>query len=76
MDAGLAARLAVFGVFQLVVALLITLPPSLERLRPLQPMRYLHLVYVLMILLGGCYLGENFLRQHRWRWAALFVLPR
>jgi hypothetical protein len=66
-------RLAAYGVFQLVVALMIALPPVLERLRPLQPMRYLHLLYVLLLLLGGCFVGENFLRHHRWRWVALFV---
>jgi hypothetical protein len=69
----LATRTAAYGVFQFVVALLIMLPPALDRLRVLEPMRYLHLLYVLMILLGGCYLGENVLRQHHWRWAALFV---
>jgi hypothetical protein len=69
----LATRVAVYGIFQFVVALLMALPPTLERLRPLQPMRYLHLVYVLMILLGGCFLGESFLHEHKWRWAALFV---
>ncbi len=69
----LATRTAVYGVFQFAVALLIMLPPALERLRVLEPMRYLHLLYVLMILLGGCFVGENILRQHRWRWAALFV---
>jgi hypothetical protein len=42
-------------------------------MRPLEPMRYLHLLYVLTILLGGCFLGEYVLRQHVWRWAALFV---
>jgi hypothetical protein len=69
----LATRTAVYGVFQLAVALLMALPPALERLRPLQPMRFLHLIYILMTLLGGCFIGENILRQHRWRWAALFV---
>lgn len=69
----LATRTAVYGIFQFAVALLIMLPPALERLRVLEPMRYLHLLYVLMILLGGCFLGEYVLRQHRWRWAALFV---
>jgi hypothetical protein len=69
----LATRLAVYGVFQFAVALLMALPPALERLRPLQPMRYLHLLYVLLILLGGCFVGEKFLREYRWRWAALFV---
>jgi hypothetical protein len=61
------------GVFQLAVALVMVLPPALERLRPLQPMRYLHLLYVLMTLLGGCFVGEYLLRNHRWRWAVLFV---
>jgi hypothetical protein len=69
----LSTRVAVYGVFQLAVALLMALPPALERLRPLQPMRYLHLLYVLMVLLAGCLIGENFLRHYRWRWLALFV---
>ena len=69
----LAVRTAAYGVFQFVVALLIMLPPSLERLRVLEPMRYLHLLYVLMILLVGCFLGEKVLRQHYWRWVALFL---
>jgi hypothetical protein len=68
-----ATRLAVYGCFQFAVALVIALPSALERLRPLQPMRYLHLLYVLMFLLGGCFVGEHFLQHHRWRWAALFV---
>lgn len=68
----LATRLAVYGVFQLTVALLMALP-ALERFGPLQPMRYLHLLYVLTILLGGCFIGEHLLRQHRWRWAVLFL---
>jgi hypothetical protein len=69
----LATRTAMYGAFQFGVGLLLALPPSLERLRPMQPMRYLHLVYVLMILLGGCFLGEKLLVRHRWRWVALFV---
>jgi hypothetical protein len=69
----LAKRTAVFGAFQFVVALVLALPPALERMRPMQPMRYLHLVYVVMILLGGCFAGENFLRTHRWRWGVLFL---
>ncbi len=69
----LATRTAVYGLFQSAVALLIMLPPALERMRPLEPMRYLHLLYVLTILLGGCFLGEYVLRRNVWRWAALFV---
>jgi hypothetical protein len=69
----ISSRVAVYGVFQLGVALLMALPPALERVRPLQPMRYLHLLYVLLVLLAGCLIGENFLRAYRWRWLALFV---
>lgn len=69
----LATRTAVYGVFQFFVALLIMLPPSLERMRALEPMRYLHLVYVLMILLGGCFVGEKILSRKVWSWAVLFV---
>lgn len=69
----LATRTAVYGIFQLAVALLIMLPPALERMRPLEPMRYLHLLYVMMILLGGCLLGEHVLGEHPWRWAAFFL---
>jgi hypothetical protein len=66
-------RLISFGVFQAIVAILVMLPPSLERLRPLQPMRYLHLLYLLFIVLGGGLLGQKFLRTRWARWALIFV---
>ena len=39
----------------------------------MQPMRYLHMVYLLMALLGGGLIGEKLLRRHVWRWLALFL---
>jgi hypothetical protein len=69
----LATRTAVYGVFQMAIAFLIMLPPALERMRPLEPMRYLHLLYIVMLLLGGCLIGEYVLGRHAWRWAVLFV---
>jgi hypothetical protein len=71
--AHVAVRLLYFGGFQLVVALVILLPGSLERLRPLQPMRYLHLLYVILILLSGEYLGQFFLKRSALRWLMVFV---
>ncbi|HZW05456.1 MAG TPA: DUF6798 domain-containing protein [Candidatus Nitrosotalea sp.] len=47
-----------FGVFQTIIGLAIMLPPSLERLRPFEPMRYLHLVYLMFFLLVGALLGR------------------
>ena len=34
-------------------------PPALIRVTPLQPMRYLHLVYLFLALIGGCLLGRH-----------------
>lgn len=71
--ARVAGCTAVFALAQLVAACFVLLTPSLIRLMPMQPMRYLHLVYVVMALLGGGLLGEHVLRNRAWRWAALFV---
>jgi hypothetical protein len=66
-------RLVYFGVFQLAMALVMLLPPQLARLRPLEPMRFLHLVYLLFVLLAGGLLGEYVLKGHVLRWLLLFV---
>lgn len=62
-----------YGVFQTIVGLVIMFPSSLERLRPLEPMRYLHLLYILFFLIVGGLLGEYLLRRRVYRWALLFV---
>jgi hypothetical protein len=71
--AQLSAAAAVYAAFQLAVACIVLLTPALVRLTPMQPMRYLHLVYILMALLGGGLIGENLLRSRVWRWLALFL---
>src|SRR5208282_968639 len=43
----LVSALFYYGVFQTIVGLVIMLPPSLDRLRPFEPMRYLQLLYLL-----------------------------
>ena len=48
--------------------------PSLVRLTPLQPMRYLHLVYFLFMLTAGCLLGKCALKQSVWRWAVFLLV--
>jgi hypothetical protein len=62
-----------YAIFQTVVGLAIMLPPSLERLRPFEPMRYLHLVYLFFFLIVGGILGRYVLGRHAYRWALLFV---
>ena len=69
----LSMSLLYYAIFQLAVALLIMLPPRLERLRPFEPMRFLHLVYLLMFLLAGGLIGQHVLGKHVYRWLLLFV---
>jgi hypothetical protein len=68
--------LAVFayGVFQQAVAMALLAPDSLVRLTPLQPMRYLQLVYVFMALAAGGLLGRFLLKKTIWRWAAYLLV--
>ena len=68
-----ASRLAFFGGFQLLIAVALMLPDSLQRVRPLQPMRYLHLLYVIFIVLGGGLFGQKILHANWRRWMLLFV---
>ena len=52
----LCAGVFVYGVFQQAVAMIWS--PALERVTPMQPMRYLHLIYFFMALIGGGLLGK------------------
>jgi len=69
----LTSTLIYYGVFQMVVGLAIMLPPGLERLRPFEPMRYLHLLYLLFFLIIGGLLGRYVLHRSFYRWLLLFV---
>ncbi|MGA9354858.1 MAG: hypothetical protein WBV46_14300 [Terriglobales bacterium] len=71
--ARLSTGLLYYAIFQLAVALIILLPPQLERLRPFEPMRFLHLVYLLMFLIGGGLIGQHILGKHVWRWLLFFI---
>jgi hypothetical protein len=69
----LVTALLYYGACQTLVGLIIMLPPSLERLRPFEPMRYLHLLYLLFFLIMGGLLGRFFLDRNVYRWAVLFL---
>ena len=68
-----ALAVFLYGVFQQIIAMIVLGAPALIRLTPLQPMRYLHLVYFLLMLMGGCLLGKYLLKSSFWRWA-IFLL--
>ncbi len=69
----LVSSLLYYGIFQTTIGLLIMLPPSLERLRPFEPMRYLHLLYLLFFLIAGGMLGRYLLDRRAYRWLVLFL---
>jgi len=69
----LVSALLYYGAFQTVVGLAVMLPPGLERMRPFEPMRYLHLLYLFFFLLAGGFLGSYVLGRRVYRWALLFL---
>jgi hypothetical protein len=69
----LCNRLAISGGLMVGAAIVVNLVPQLERFVPVQPMRTLHLLYIVLFLVGGGLLGEWLLRDHAWRWAMLFL---
>lgn len=69
-----ALAVFLFGVFQLAVAMVMLAIPALIRLAPLQPMRFLQLVYFFMTLVGGCLLGKYLLKTSVWRWVVFLAI--
>lgn len=64
-----ALAVAAYGAFQLALAMILLAIPATARIAPMQPMRFLHLVYFFMALMGGCLLGRYLLKGVLWRWA-------
>ena len=64
-----------YGVVHQIAAMIVIGSPALVRLMPMQPMRFLHLIYVFMVLIGGCLLGKYFLKASALRWAAFLIVP-
>jgi len=70
----LACRaLIVYDLIYFSAALVVDLPARFESLARLQPLRSLHLLYMLLFLIMGGYVGEFVLKNRVWRWLALFV---
>jgi hypothetical protein len=71
--ARVALAVLLYGIFQQTLAMVLLAPAALIRITPLQPMRYLHLVYVFMVLMAGCLLGRHVLNRRIWRWAVFLI---
>jgi hypothetical protein len=68
-----AAAAFAYGIFQQALAIAMLSPSFLVRLMPLQPMRYLHLLYFLFMLTAGCLLGKFLLKRSVARWAVFLL---
>lgn len=69
----LCRGLIVYDLIYFAAALVLDLPARFEALARLQPLRSLHLLYMLMFLVMGGFLGEYVLKNRAWRWLALFL---
>lgn len=69
-----ATAILIYSVYQQTVAMVLLGPQSLITLSALEPMRYLHLVYIFLALTGGAYLGRYVLKAHVVRWAAFLLI--
>jgi len=69
----LCSATLMFGVLFFIAALVLTVPASLARFVELQPMRSLHLVYLILCVISGGFLAERILRDKIWRWVVLFA---
>jgi hypothetical protein len=65
--------LIIYDLVYFFAALVVDLPVRFESLARLQPLRSLHLLYMLLFLIMGGFLCEYVLRNRIWRWLALFV---
>jgi hypothetical protein len=63
----------IYNVIYIVAALVVDLPERFESLARLQPLRSLHLLYMVMFVIMGGLLAEFVLRNRVWRWIALFA---
>jgi hypothetical protein len=63
----------VYDLIYIGVALVVDLPARFEVLARLQPLRCLHLLYIVMFLVTGGLLGEFVLKDRMWRGLAMFV---
>ena len=63
----------VYDAICIVAAVILAASPRFETLARVQPMRSLYLLYIVMILLAGGFVGEHLLKSYVWRWLALFL---
>ena len=63
----------IYGVTVQLLSMVILFPGAPIALSTLEPMRYLQLVYIFLVLIGGAYLGKYLLKARLWRWAVFLL---
>jgi hypothetical protein len=69
----LSQTLVIYGLVCFAGALLCSLQGDYGPLARFQPLRGFHLLYLILFLLIGGYLGKFVLKNHAWRWIVLFA---
>ena len=62
-----------YGLVYFAIALIIAIPERFETLARLQPLRSLHLLYMVMLMAIGGFIAEYILKGRVWRWLLMFV---
>jgi len=65
--------LVAYDVVYFAAALIVSTPGRFEVLARIQPLRSLHLLYILLLILGGGLIAEHILEKHAIRWMIFFV---
>jgi hypothetical protein len=69
-----ASAVLAYGVLQQAIAMILCGPRRLVVLATLEPMRYLQLVYIFLVLVGGALVGRHFLKSRAARWIVFLLL--
>jgi hypothetical protein len=65
--------LIVYDLAYFAAALVVSVPKQFEAFARVQPLRSLHLLYMLLIVCGGGLIAEYILKDRLWRWVLLFI---
>jgi hypothetical protein len=69
----LCFALVIYNLAYFAGALIVAIPEQLEPLARIQPLRSLHLLYIIMFTVMGGLIAEHILKTKLWRWLVLFL---
>jgi hypothetical protein len=69
----LCRALVIYNLGYFAAALVVSVPKQFESLARIQPLRSLHLLYMLLVLTGCGLVAERILDKRLWRWLVVFA---